>query len=274
MEPKATDVGRKAPTPKPEDLPYLGGSLPSPPGNNDDDDSDDDHYPAYRGYVQPVQDSTETIDIPSSSTIAVPAAQDTSAIASSIAPVSPAALGATTETVTITDVSRTSTFTPTISTTSRKQSEDEVSLGDEESAPETKDPQIPTPTMIIDINVTPEAMGPQIPIVIEDTDMRTEVADENDPLEFASSYLMLYGVPTSEEFPTVQGLTSTIATRLGLTIRCICRVSDARSQSFWLELESVDDARRMRNYMHHRRENGLELLVSYADYDDYTKALS
>ena len=45
MEPKSMDIGRTAPTPKPEDLPLLKRSPPYAPDGNDDDDSDDDYYP-------------------------------------------------------------------------------------------------------------------------------------------------------------------------------------------------------------------------------------
>ena len=34
-------------------------------------------------------------------------------------------------------------------------------------------------------------------------------------------------------------------------------------------MESVSQARQLRNFMHHRRENGIELLVSFADHEDY-----
>ena len=135
-------------------------------------------------------------------------------------------------------------------------------------------PQIANPAMNTDKDMIPEAMGPQISLPTEDIDMGTNLANKDDPLEFASSHLMLYGVPNSEEFATIQNLTSTIATQLDLTIRRIFRVSDSPNQSFWFEMGSIDHARRMRTYMHHQQENGLELLVSYANYDDYVKALT
>ena len=289
MEPKSMDIGRTAPTPKPEDLPLLKRSLPSAPdGNDDDDDSDDDYYPEYPGYVQPDKNSTEITNESSaeatvtpaasvSSAITIPAASDSSAITTPVTPLSgvePAALGATTGTEAAVDVIMSSSLTPSIPATNRIRSEDEVSLGDEESIPETMGPQIVNPAMNTDEDTIPEAMGPQIPLPTEDTDMGTNLTNEDDPLEFASSHLMLYGVPNSEEFATIQNLTSTIAARLDLTIRRIFRVSDSRNQSFWFEMESIDHARRMRTYMHHRQENGLEPLVSYANYDDYVKALT
>ena len=66
------DVGKKAPTPKPEDLPLLGRSPPSAP--DDDDDSDSDQYPEYRGYVPPKSNSTRDAYEPDKSAIAEPAA--------------------------------------------------------------------------------------------------------------------------------------------------------------------------------------------------------
>ena len=117
-------------------------------------------------------------------------------------------------------------------------------------------------------------MGPQIPTPTVEADMDIDVGVVNDPLEFASSCLILYGVPTSEDFTSIQSLISTIAARLNLTVRCIFRASNVRGHSFWFEMESMDHARRMRTYMHHRRENGLELLVNYANYDDYVRTLA
>jgi hypothetical protein len=270
------DIGKKAPTPKPEDLSRLKGSPPPTPNDDDDDDgSDDDYYPTYRGHVQPDQDLEETVGEPSTSAISAPAAQNPSAIATpaaSVLDIELAASGANTETKTVTDVIMSPLLITTIPALNRTRQEDEVSLGDDEFAPETMGPQILPSITDTDVGMIPEPMGPQIPILVEDTDTRMDVVDENDPLEFASSCLMLYGVPTSEEFTTIRNLISTIATRLDLTVRRILRVSDARSQSFWFEMESVDHARRMRTYMHHRRESELELLVSYANYDDFIKA--
>lgn len=48
-----------------------------------------------------------------------------------------------------------------------------------------------------------------------DTDFRMGDMTIKDPLEFASSHLMLYKIPTSEDFITVQNLVTTIASRLG-----------------------------------------------------------
>ena len=47
------DVGKKAPTPKPEDLPLLGGPPPSAP--DDDDDSDGDQYLSTEAMFLPNQ---------------------------------------------------------------------------------------------------------------------------------------------------------------------------------------------------------------------------
>lgn len=57
-------------------------------------------------------------------------------------------------------------------------------------------------------------MGPQIPTLTftVESEVMTQEDIIPDPLEFASSYLMLYGVPTSENFTTVQALVSAIAT--------------------------------------------------------------
>jgi len=45
MEPRSTDVGRKAPAPKPEDLPLLKKILRTAPSDHDNSDSDDNDYP-------------------------------------------------------------------------------------------------------------------------------------------------------------------------------------------------------------------------------------
>ena len=220
------DIGRIAPTPKPEDLPLLKRSLPSAPDRNDDnDDSDNDYYPEYPRYVQPDKNSMEIANESSakaivtpaasvSSAIAIPAASDSSTITTPVVPLSgvePAALGATTGTEATVDVIMSPSLTPSIPATNRIRSEDKVSLGDEESIPEAMGPQIADPATNTDEDMIPEAMGPQIALPTKDIDMGMNLANQDDPLEFASSYLMLYRVPNLEEFTTIQNLTSTIA---------------------------------------------------------------
>ncbi|EDR14504.1 uncharacterized protein LACBIDRAFT_305160 [Laccaria bicolor S238N-H82] len=136
------------------------------------------------------------------------------------------------------------------------RNEDEVSIGDED--------------------LIHEAMGPQIPPLTftVDSEIRTEEAPAADPFKFASSFLMLYGISTLEGFSTIQNLITSIAARLRLTVRQIFRLSTDRNQNFWFEMDSVDQARQMRTYMHHRREGDRELLVAYADYEDYIGALT
>ena len=265
-EPKAMDVGKKAPTPKPEDLPLLGRPPPSAP--DDDDDSDGDQYPEYRGYVPPKSSSTIDPHEPDKSAIAEPAApvqasepttstldeSGKSATAEPAAQTSisePAASGANTRTESSPMEAVDSLFVPPLPTTNLTRSEDEVSLGED-----------------------PEPMGPQIAVPATDLDVRMSDEIAEDPLEFASSHLMLYGIPTSEDFSTVQTLVNTIASRLDLTVKHLFRVTADRSHSFWFEMASVGQARQMRTYMHHRLENNLELLVSYANYEDYVRALA
>ena len=91
------------------------------------------------------------------------------------------------------DVSPLPVLPPIVPSQSRR-SEDEVSLGD-------KDP-------------VDEAMGPQISVELpmEDVVMRESVAVTEDPLEFATSCLMLYGIPLSESFESVQNIVSDLAT--------------------------------------------------------------
>ena len=76
-------------------------------------------------------------------------------------------------------------------------------------------------------------MGPQIAVPATDLDVRMSDEITEDPLEFASSHLMLYGIPTSEDFSTVQTLVNTIASRLDLTVKRLFRVAADRSHSFW-----------------------------------------
>ena len=47
-------------------------------------------------------------------------------------------------------------------------------------------------------------MGPQIAVPATDLDVRMSDEIIEDPLEFTSSHLMLYSIPTSEDFSTVQ----------------------------------------------------------------------
>ena len=194
------DVGKKAPTPKPEDLPLLGRPPPSAP--DDDDDSDSDQYPEYRGYVPPKSNSTRDAYEPDESAIAEPTApvqvqasepttstldeSDKSATAEPAAQTSisePTASGANTRTESSPMEAVNSLFVPPLPMTNLTRSEDEVSLGED-----------------------PEPMGPQIAAPAMDLDVRMSNEIVEDPLEFASSHLMLYGIPTSEDFSTVQTL--------------------------------------------------------------------
>ena len=110
-----------------------------------------------------------------------------------------------------------SPLTPLSSTTNQAHSEDEVSLGD-----------------------VPEPMGPQISVPATDQDIRMSDTIAENPLEFAMSYLMLYGIPTSEDFTTVQSLVTTIVSRLNVTVRHLVRVTADRSHNFWFEMTSVE----------------------------------
>ena len=65
-----------------------------------------------------------------------------------------------------------------------------------------------------------------------------------------------------------------IASRLNVTVRHLVRVTADRSHNFWFEMTLVEQVQQMRAYMHHQIENNLELLVFYADYEDYDKALA
>ena len=133
--------------------------------------------------------------------------------------------------------------------------EDEVSLGEEDPEEET--------------------MGPQIPaeLPMEDVVMGESVGVAEDLLEFATSCLMIYRIPLTVDFRTVQTIVSNLATQLHLSVHHIFRTSVGRNQSFWLEMESVSQVHQLRNFMHHRHENGIELLVSYANHEDYVGAL-
>ena len=244
-EPKTGDIRRIAPVPKPEDLPLIRGPLP-PASDHDDDDDDDDYYPDYDFGARPVE-NVKAVDEPTiESATTMPAAP--------VMGTETAASGANTDPlIVMEDVSPLPVLPPIVPSQSRR-SEDEVSLGDEDPVD--------------------EAMGPQISIELpmEDVVMRESVAVTEDPLEFATSCLMLYGIPLSESFESVQNIVSDLATRLQLSVHRIFRTLVGRNQSFWLETESVSQARQLRNFMHHRRENGIELLVSFADHEDYVGA--
>ena len=142
MEPKAMDGGRKAPTPRPEDLPLLKRPSSSAP-NDDNDDSDGDQYPEYRGYILPKQSSAI---LPNESTIDEPAAQIP---VSEPAPIlnrpiesmtakpaaqnqlsEPAASGTNARTELNAMETISLPLTPLSPMTHRARSEDEVSLGD------------------------------------------------------------------------------------------------------------------------------------------------
>ena len=290
LEPRTTDIGRVAPTPRPEDLPSLRDP-PRPPSDYDSD-SDDDHYPDFDYKDQPMKETeaedserikSATIPLAALDAVSNPAAigangdlvpstddqpmKEAEAEASernksvAIPPAAldtvsnPAAVGANEESMSNTNESNRPSIAPIVASSARKKAEDEVSLGDEDSAG--------------------EAMGPQIPINFpgdDSMDMRTGAAPE-DPLEFASSYLSLYGLPLAQDFATVQALVVDIAARLQVSIRRIFRTTVGQNQSFWFETGSIDQARQLRNYMHHRQENGVELLVTFANYESYLRAL-
>ena len=103
--------------------------------------------------------------------------------------------------------------------------------------------------------------------------MGESMAVAEDLLKFATSCLMIYGILLLVDFRTVQTIVSDLATQLHLSVHCIFRTSVSRNQSFWLEMESVSQAHQLHNFRHHRRENGIELLASYANHEDYVGAL-
>ena len=227
------DVSKKAPTPRPEDLPLLKRPSSSAPNDDDDDDSDGDQYPKDRGYVPPKQNSAilpdkSAIDKPAAqvsvsepsapipdepieSTTAKPAAQNPSS--------EPTASGTNARTKLNAMEMISSPFTPLSPTTNQACSEDEVSLGD-----------------------VPEPMGSQISVPETDQDIRMSDTIAEDPLEFATSYLMLYSIPATEDFTTVQSLVTTIASRLNVTVRHLVRVTADWSHNFWFEMMSVEQA--------------------------------
>ena len=205
------DIGKEAPTLRPEDLPLLGGPPPSAP--DDDDDSDGNQYPEYRGYIPPKPNSMIIPDVakptapvseaePSTS---VPDESDKSATTKPTAQVSvlePTALGMDTRTELSTMEMINAPLNLPPPTMNQTRSEDEVSLGDDL-----------------------EPMGPQISVPATDPDIRMSDTAMEDRLEFALSHLMLYGIPSSEDFAAVQTLVTTIALRLNLTVIWLFRVT-------------------------------------------------
>ena len=83
---------------------------------------------------------------------------------------------------------------PPIVPSQSKRSEDEVSLGDEDPVDEAMDPQI------------------SVELPVEDVVMRESIAVTEDPLEFMISCLMIYGIPLSESFESIQNIVSDLAT--------------------------------------------------------------
>ncbi|EDQ99322.1 uncharacterized protein LACBIDRAFT_335126 [Laccaria bicolor S238N-H82] len=252
-----TDVGRKAPVPRLEELPPLRKpSQPNPPPD-DDSDSDNDYYPDEGDQAPPVLSVTINADISSVSVTTTPAAQITGIEPTVQAiEIQPAAIGATSGVGEAT--TEPASIDPNLSLpkTNQMQEDDEISWGDDEHNHDAMGPQIPPLTFTVDSEINMEAVTPA------------------DPLEFASSFLMLYGILTSEEFPVIQDMIMSIVTHLCLTVRQIFRVSADRNQSFWFEMESMEQAHQTRTHIHHKQENGIELRVAYADYEHYMEALA
>ena len=113
---------------------------------------------------------------------------------------------------------------PPIVPSQSKRSEDKVSLGDEDPVDQAMRPHI------------------SVELPMEDVVMKESVAVTEDPLEFATSCLMLYGIPLLESFKSIQNIVSDLATRLQQSVHCIFRTLVGRNQSFWLETESVSQA--------------------------------
>ncbi|EDR06478.1 uncharacterized protein LACBIDRAFT_328877 [Laccaria bicolor S238N-H82] len=212
MEPQPTDVGRKAPVPRPEELPPLRKpSQPNPPPN-DDSDSDNDYYPDEGDQAPPVLNVIINADVSSVSVTTTPAAQITGIEPTVQAiEIQPAAIGATSGVGEAT--TEPASIDPNLSLpkTNHMQEDDEISWGDDEHNHDVMGLQIPPLSFMVDSEINTEAVTPA------------------DPLEFASSF-MLYGIPTSEEFPVIQDMIM--------------------------------------------QENGIELRVAYADYEDYVGALT
>lgn len=245
MEPRTADVGREAPVPRPEELPLLRRSPHPEP--DDDSDSDDDYYPRPNDVDLLRKDSERTQE---------ELLQSATMPAAPIPELVPAATGAIVNSAINITRSDSSPIPSHVAPVEREKSEDEVSLGDEDSAG--------------------EAMGPQIPMIlpIEAPEARTDETLTEDPLEFASPYLMIYGIPLTEGFASIQSLITSMASRLQLSVNRIFRTVVGQSQSFWLATGSTDQARQLRNYAHHRHENNVELLISFANYEDYVRALT
>ena len=216
MEPRTGDIRREAPIPKPEELPLIRGPIPPAPGNDDDDDDDDDYYPSYDFGTQSVKNDEAVSEQAPKSAIINPAAP--------VREPEPAATGVTTSSLIVMGNTSSPPVMPLIIPSEPKRSEDEVSLGDEDPVE--------------------EAMGPQIPaeLPVEDVVMRESVAVVEDPLEFATSCLMIYGIPLTVDFETMQTIVANLAAQLHLSVHRIFRTSIGRNQSFWLETESVNQA--------------------------------
>ena len=199
MEPRTGDIRREAPIPKPEELPLIRGPIPPASGNNKDDDDDDDYYPSYDFGTQSTKNDEAVSKQAPKSTIINPTAP--------VMEPEPAATGVTTSSLIVMGNTNFPPVMPLIIPSEPKQLEDEVSLGD-------KDP-------------VKEAMGPQIPaeLPVEDVVMRESVAVVEDPLEFATSCPMIYGIPLSVDFKTVQTIVTNLAAQLHLSVCHIFRIS-------------------------------------------------
>ncbi|EDR09348.1 uncharacterized protein LACBIDRAFT_326071 [Laccaria bicolor S238N-H82] len=191
MDPKTDDIRKEAPVPRPEDLPLIRGPPLPVPGNNGDDDNDNDwYYPDLDFGAPQVNDTGDTTEQLPKSATTLPAAP--------VVESRTTAIGTTmNSTIERMDASP-HTVQPPVEPLKPRRSDDEVSLGAEDS--------------------TAEAMGPQIAV---DTPVMDAVMDEReavieDPLEFATSCLMIYGVPLAEGFESMQTRVSSIATQLHL----------------------------------------------------------
>ena len=87
-------------------------------------------------------------------------------------------------------------------------------------------------------------MGPQILAMVpmEDIIIRENMAVSEDPLEFTTSCLMIYGIPLSMDFKAMRTIVSNLTMQVHLSVHHIFRTSIRRNQSFWLETESVSQA--------------------------------
>ena len=70
-------------------------------------------------------------------------------------------------------------------------------------------------------------MGPQIPaqLPVEDVVMGESMAVAEDPSEFTTLCLMIYGIPLLVDFGTVQTIVSNLAMQLHLSVHRIFRTS-------------------------------------------------